>query len=371
MKPRNWIIWCLAFIGWMVMGLSFSINDYLSVDSLARYYASKPTLGSMLLWDLAYWPTWAILAPLIYWQARRFPLSRVNWPRNLTVHIAIGLLLVVPQRAVYLTIAWALQNLAGERLPLLSLYRDFLLYNLPTGLMSYVILLGGFLLYFNDKYKQERLRSTRLSAELNQAQLQALRMQLQPHFLFNTFNSISAMLHEDAHAADEMLAQLGDFLRVTLQNSGQQMVPLEVELDFLRRYLSIEQIRLQDRLQIEYEIEPAAKNSLVPNLLLQPIIENVIKHEVGQTYAPVRVSVSASLADGRLKLSVSDDGPGLAGDGQHATEGFGLNNTRARLRSAFNDDFRFELIPRTKGGTVALMDLPVRADSASEQEVTS
>jgi signal transduction histidine kinase len=353
----------------MVMGLSFSVNDYLSVDSLARYYASRPTLGSMLLWDLAYWPTWAVLAPLIYWQARRFPLSRVNWPRNLTVHVAIGLLLVVPQRAVYLTIAWVFQNIAGERLPLLSLYHDFLLYNLPTGLMSYVILLSGFLLYFNDKYKQERLRSTRLRAELNQAQLQALRMQLQPHFLFNTFNSISAMLHEDAHAADEMLAQLGDFLRVTLQNSGQQMVPLEVELDFLKRYLSIEQIRLQDRLQIDYAIEPAAKTSLVPNLLLQPIIENVIKHEVGQTYAPVRVAVAARIEGDRLYLSVSDDGPGLSGNGLHTTEGFGLNNTRARLRSAFADDFRFDLIPGNDGGTVATMEMPARLDATPDLEV--
>ncbi len=361
----------MAFIGWMVMGLSFSVNDYLSVDSLAKYYATRPTLGSMLLWDLAYWPTWAVLAPLIYWQARRFPLSRVNWTRSLAVHIAIGLLLLVPQRAVYLTIAWVFQNLAGERLPLLSLYHDFLLYNLPTGLMSYVILLGGFLLYFNDKYKQERLRSTRLQAELNQAQLQALRMQLQPHFLFNTFNSISAMLHEDAHAADEMLAQLGDFLRMSLQNSGQQMVPLEVELDFLKRYLSIEQIRLQQRLRIDYDIEPTAREALVPNLLLQPIIENVIKHEVGQTYDPVRVAVAARVDQGRLHLSVSDDGPGLAGNGQHTTEGFGLSNTRARLRSAFNEDFRFDLIPGAGGGTIATMEMPARHDGASEMEATS
>lgn len=353
------------------MGLSFSVNDYLSVDSLARYYATKPTLGSMLLWDLAYWPTWAVLAPLIYWQARRFPLSRANRPRNLTIHLVIGLLLVVPQRAVYLTIAWALQNLAGERLPLLSLYHDFLLYNLPTGLMSYVVLLGGFLLYFNHEYQQERVYTARLRAELNQAQLQALRMQLQPHFLFNTFNSISAMLHEDPHAADEMLAQLGDFLRLSLQNSGQQMVPLEVELDFLRRYLSIEQIRLQNRLRIDYDIEASAKDALVPNLLLQPIIENVIKHEVGQTYDPVRVAVAARVDAGRLHLSVSDDGPGLSGNGMHTTEGFGLSNTRARLRSAFNDDFHFDLIPRTGGGTIAEMDLPARLDGVAALEATA
>jgi signal transduction histidine kinase len=368
---RNYIIWAVAFAGWMLIGLSFSVNDYLFVDSLRKYYNASPNLRSLLLWDLAYWPTWALLAPLIFWLARRFPLGRSNWPRNLMLHIAVGLLLIVPQRAIYLTIAWGFQNLAGEPIPLLSLYREFLPYNLPTGLMSYfVILLGGFLWNFYNEYQQERLRSTRLRAELHQAQLQALKMQLQPHFLFNTFNSISAMLHEDPNAADEMLAQLGDFLRVTLENSGGEMVTLEVELDFLRRYLAIEQVRLQDRLCVDYDIDDRALDWLVPNLVLQPIIENVIKHGVGASYGPVRVSVSAQIESGRLRLAVSDDGPGLSTNGERSAEGFGLNNTRARLRSAFEDDFHLDLSPAAGGGTAAVMDLPNLAADDAETAVT-
>ncbi|MEO6393513.1 MAG: histidine kinase [Pyrinomonadaceae bacterium] len=372
MKRRSWIVWVAIFAGWMLVGLSFSVNDYLFVDSLRQYYQETPDLRSLLYWDLAYWPTWALLAPLIFWLARRFPLDREKWPRNLVLHIVLGLVLIVPQRAVYLSIAWTFQNLGGEHIPLVNLYRKFLLYNLPTGLMSYgVILLGGFLLNFYDEYQQEKLRSTRLRAELNQAQLQALKMQLQPHFLFNTFNSISAMLHEDANAADEMLAQLGDFLRLTLDNSGEQMVTLEAELEFLRQYLSIEQIRLQDRLRVDYDIDPQALTAAVPNLVLQPIIENVIKHGVGQSYGPVRVSVSAQIKGDRLRLSVSDDGPGLPQNGQAGADGFGLNNTRARLRSAFDDDFHFGLSLNLSGGTAAVMDLPFIQHETRAAEATS
>ena len=378
MQKRSWIIWVAAFIGWVLIGLSFSVSDYLFTDALARYYQASPSLRSMLFWDLAYWPTWAVLAPLIFLTARRFPLGRYNWYPNLFINLSVGLLLIIPQRAIYLSIAWLFQTAIGEKISLLNLYREFLLYNLPTGFMSYgVILLVSHLINYYKRYQEEELLASRLKAELTetqlqmtQAQLQALKMQLQPHFLFNTLNSISALLDEDAKAADEMLARLGDFLRLTLENPGAQAVTLEEELEFLRRYLEIEQVRLQDSLQVRYDIESQTLAAQVPNLILQPIIENAIKHGIGQNPGPGEIAVSAKRKNGKLCLQIKDNGAGLPNNGNGCKEGFGITNTRARLKSTYGFDYRFELMSAPDGGTEVILEMPFVATEENIKAAT-
>src|SRR4029079_2186861 len=176
--------------------------------------------------------------------------------------------------------------------------------------------------------------------------LQALKMQLHPHFLFNTLNSISALLDEDVDAADQMLARLGDLLRMTLENSGAQEITLQEELEFLRCYLEIEQVRFNDRLTVDMKIEPATLDAQVPNLILQPIVENAIKHGIVSRIAPGRIEISAIRYGGSLKLQVRDNGPGLhpgeASSGR-VKEGLGLANTRARLEQRYRHDHRFEM----------------------------
>lgn len=369
MRKRSWVIWVAAFLGWMLIGLSFSVNDYVFRDLLKSYYVDSPSLPSMLFWDLVYWPTWAVLAPLIFLIVRRFPLGRNNWHPNLLINLIAGLSLTVLQRLIYLLIALPIQIAMGEKISFLNL----LLYNLPTGFMSYVlILLVGHLINYYKRYQEEELRATRLKAELAEeelqlsrlkteltgAQLQALKMQLQPHFLFNTLGSISALLSEDVKAADRMLEQLSAFLRLTLENSGAQVVTLEEELEFLRRYLEIEQVRLEDRLQVCYEVEPQALSARVPNLILQPVIENAIKHGAGQSFGKVQIVVSAKHLDGELRLQIKDDGETWHSNGDDYKEGFGIRNTRERLQSAYGADARFDLSRTADGWTVASLHMP-------------
>jgi hypothetical protein len=353
------------FLGWMLIGLSFSVNDFAFRGMLADYYKSSPSLPSIVFWDLVYWPMWAALTPLILIIARRFPLARNSWHPNLLINLAAWLLLPVLQRIIYLLIAWPLQKALGEQ----TSFRDLLLYNLPMGLMICgVILLVSHLINY---FREEELRASRLKTELTQAQLAALKMQLQPHFLFNTLSYISAQLNEDVKAADKMLAQLGDFLRLTLDNSGAQAVTLEAELDFLRCYLDIVKVRLEDRLQVSYELEPQTLAAQVPNLILQPIIENVIKHGVGQSFGQVQIVVSARHENGKLRLQIKDNGESWQGNGDGYAEGFGISNTRARLKSAYGSDGQFDLTRAQDGWTVASLEMPLVTEAADSTAAIS
>lgn len=186
------------FAGWMLIGLSFSINDYVFSNMLREYYLKPGSFWSMLLWDAIYWPTWAALAPLIFWIARRFPLGRNRWYPNLLINLAAGIALTLLQRIIYLLIALPIQMAIGEE----SSFRlILLLYNLPMGFVSYCIILLVRRVADYAINQQEEARTSRLEAELTQAQLQVLRMQLQPHFIFNTLSSISALLNEDIKTA--------------------------------------------------------------------------------------------------------------------------------------------------------------------------
>jgi two-component system LytT family sensor kinase len=370
-RKRVWLIWVLAFLGWMLIGLSFSINDFLFRDFLTSYYGGSPSLRSMLFWDLVYWPTWVVLAPLIFLSVRRFPLGRNSWHPNLLINVAAVLSLTILQRIIYLLIAWPIQRLLeGDNIS----FRQLLLYNLPTGFMCCVlILLVGHLINYYKRYRDEELRVSqlkaelaedalqlsRLKAELTEAELRALNMQLRPHFLFNTLGNISALLSENVKAADKMLERLGAFLRLTLEKSGAQVVTLEEELEFLRRYLEIEQVRLEDRLQVRYDVEAQALTARVPNLILQPLIENAIKHGVGQSFGQVQIVVSANQKDGRLCLHIKDNGEGTNTGGNGHKEGFGIRNTRERLESAYGSDARFDLTRAQDGWTVAVLEMPL------------
>jgi sensor histidine kinase YesM len=354
MPKRNRIIWAALFVGWMLIGISFSINDYMFREMLGEYFKNlRPgSFWSMLLWDMIYWPTWAMLAPLIFWTARRFPLGHKSWYPNLLITLSTGLVLTLLHRIIYLLIALPIQRAMGEE----SSFSKLLLYNLPLGFMSYSIILLLKRVADYGVNQKEEARISRLQADLTQEQLQVLKMQLQPHFIFNTLSSISALLHEDVKAADKMLARLGDFLRLT--TSEKQIVTLEEELHCTRQYLEIEEVRLEDRLQVSYEIEPQTLAAQVPNLILQPIIENAIKHGVNQSLAQARIVISAKLDQGKLYLRIKDNGDGWQGNGDGYQERVGIKNTRDRLKSVYDAAARFDLRRTPDGWTYAILELP-------------
>jgi signal transduction histidine kinase len=379
-QPHGWL-WACVLVGWTLIGLTFTLNYYLYADHYVAIFKQPPSLREMLIWELPYWLLWAALSPFIFWLTQRFRLERGRWLRNAALHVAACLALSLAHRAAYLLVGWLLHVAVYRRLASLSdVYNFLFFFNLPTGFMCYgTILLVSYALAYYRRYQQEELTISRLEAELAQAQLQttraqllALKMQLQPHFLFNTLNSISTLLEEDVEAADEMLARLGDFLRLTLDNSGAQEVTLQEELEFLRCYLEIERVRFQDRLTVSLEIGPDTLDAHVPNLLLQPIVENAIRHGIVTRRGHGRIEISACRVDGMLRLQVKDNGPGLHADGNSSAtpkRGLGFALTRERLERLYATSQQFTLVDAPEGGLEVTVQIPFVTADASSAEV--
>ncbi len=345
-----------GLIKWSVV---FACYTLLSIFTASRIYISYSYGNYSISWwsaltlALPDWYGWALATPLIYFLARRFPIERAVIRRALTIHIPVSLVLsILKMVAEYNAIQIIDPNPR----------RQFSMLQIQSTLLTYWSIMG--IIYAFDyytKYRQHQLKASQLETRLAQAELQALKMQLHPHFLFNTLHAISALMHRDVEAADRMIARLSDLLRLTLENVGAQEVPLKQEMEFLERYLEIEQIRFQDRLTVKIDIEAEALDARVPNLLLQPLVENAIRHGIAPRASAGRVEITARRDDGRLRIGVLDDGAGL--DQNAFKEGIGLANTRARLEQLYRDDHSFEMANREGGGLVVAIEIPFRASS--------
>ncbi len=352
---------------WTALGLAFATSTY-------GMYAAKGNplpWNAPLFWSFAEWYLWGALAPIIFWLARRFPIDRASLARHLPVHVA-GFLLVHTLHEVAYVI---LERAAGmEALPRPALGQAILLFMTKRAAFNTLVYSAMVtLVHMQELYRRytERERETlQLETKLARAQLEALKIQLQPHFLFNTLNTISALLHRDPEAADRVVTRLGDLLRLSLQHSGRQEVMLRQELEFLERYLEIQQTRFRDRLTVHFDADPEALDALVPTLVLQPLVENAVRHAIEPRSAPGRLDVRARRANGRLTLEVADDGPGIVtGSGPGAIDaaaiprsasGIGLANTRARLQQLYGAGHRFSLANAPAGGLVVTLEIPYR-----------
>jgi sensor histidine kinase YesM len=311
---------------------------------------------------------WAFGTVLVLWLADRFPVEGRLWRRHVPLHLLFATAFVFVISGLFQIIYFFLLVHGPGRQYEAATTLRWIIYNSSEnyGIYGLLILLNQVFRYYR-RFREGELRASRLQTQLTQAQLEALKMQLQPHFLFNTLHSISALLHRDPDAADRMIARLGDFLRLTLENSGTQEVSLQKELEFLTCYLEIERVRFQDRLTTSVEVEPAALDSPVPNLILQPIVENALRHGVAQTRGPGRVEISAKRENGSLRIRVWDNGPGLAAitrpdDGLR--EGLGLSNTRARLEQLYGSAHSFELENAPGGGLLVTLVIPSAVGAA-------
>jgi two-component system, LytTR family, sensor kinase len=216
-------------------------------------------------------------------------------------------------------------------------------------------------------YQEKSLAASQLEAQLVQTKLHLLKTQLHPHFLFNTLNSISALLHEDVEQADLMIERLGDFLRLTLDHFTAQEVTLREELEFLNCYLSIEQIRLQERLVTAIDVQPQALDAMVPSLILQPIVENAIRHGIAPRASVGRLQIQARHERSTLLLTVRDNGPGLGpGVNGNNAKGMGLAITRARLERLYGSRCRFELVNAAEGGLVVTLEIPFQPSNQAQ-----
>jgi two-component system LytT family sensor kinase len=345
MLERRWTRWLVAFLGWTFVALFFASQTYLNY----RSSGGRAPVGLVLKMNLTEWYLWGLLAPAIVWLARRVPLERVHWAPNLAIHLGASLGFALAE--------WWVNNFLRHHL--LGFSQSVrLVYVLHQNLVTYWIVVAatqGYLYY--SRYREGEVRTAQLSAQLAQAQLQALRMQLHPHFLFNTLNAISTLVHKDPEIADRMIARLSDLLRLTLENIGVQEVRLAQELEFLDRYLEIERTRFADRLEIRMQIAPETLDARTPYLILQPLVENAIRHGIAPRSAPGRIEVSAERKDGMLVLGVRDDGPGMA-SGANSKKGVGISSTRTRLERLYGASHRFELQNGAQGGFIATVALP-------------
>lgn len=367
---RDWRIWLLIFGGWTLFGLFFA-----SQSIIYNAYFGKPlAVENALIGWLSCSYLWTLLTPFVVDLAQKFPLERKTIRRNLLIHLAVCVLLSLFQIMLYAFVRQFLPGGIPSNLSSWQAFQTLLITTFHENFLIYWALIG--LTHATNYYRRFRererraaqleLESAQLETQLTRAQLDALKMQLHPHFLFNTLNSISVLMQEDVAAANKMLMRLSDLLRLALKNNATQEVPLKQELDFLRSYLEIEQTRFQDRLQVKIKADAETLDAGVPNLILQPLVENCIRHAVAPKAETSTIEICAARRNGNLELVVRDDGAGLAENGGGA-KGIGLANTRARLEKLYGANHDFELARAAGGGLQATISIPFQlADKIDE-----
>lgn len=342
--------WSLAFGFWTLIALSFAVRMVLSG------IAENETMSwqRALAWNFPNFYLWMALTPLVGWLERRT--AARGRPRFFAIQVPASILVALVQTTLMLLIYWPLRGIVAEPLTFGALFRTEFIYLFHLALLTYwlmLVVLRG--MESQRRLKDERLRAAHLETQLVQAQLQALRTQLQPHFLFNTLNAISALALADPAQAKLMIARLSDFLRLTLEEHHSPQVPLARELQLLESYLGIQRVRFQDRLSIRFDIAEDMGNAAVPNLILQPLVENALRHGLLAKPSGGELHISAWREGDTLCLRVEDDGLGFGDD---ASEGIGLGNTRARLRVRFGNAASLALTRRPGGGTRAEVRVP-------------
>ncbi len=366
-EPRKIPPWVFYLLAWTVVGLV-----YFAQNVTRRFYWDDPNPWQ----DIRYWSVniyiSALLTPLIVWAGRRFPLERQNLPRLVALHVG-------------LSIGWALTRIALEAVfhltwnefwpisPEVTLRSEISLlfiFGFHTAIVAYWVVLSIQTALRNYGRFQEtqqaalrsELRASQLETQIAQARLGALKAQLQPHFLFNTLNAIVVLVRQQkGRQAEETLARFSDLLRAVLADMDAQEVTLARELEYLKLYLSIEQLRFSDRLRVEISADAELLDTAVPHMALQPIVENAIRHGVGQSATPGVIEIRAARVGDALQLTVRDDGPGFGAPGAAGGLKLGLANTRARLRQLYGPRAELRTESGAAGGALVTMVIPFRS----------
>ena len=352
--------WALGVIAvWLVLSLISASQRY--ADSLQT--SSPVGFSEFLFWSLAIWSYWALLAPLIFRLGERIPLGRERLGRATLAHFTLGFLFGLSHIALFALLGTLFgQSRPGVTTTFLGEFGRGVRVFLYVELILYWAILGAAVA--RDSYRKYRERETRameLETQLGQARLQALRMQIQPHFLFNALNTVAMLVRNgESVRAVQMVAGIGELLRSSLGDSAEQEVPLASELGFVRRYLSIEEFRFPDRLRVEVDVAEELLSAEVPNLILQPLVENAIRHGVARSSSSGLVRIAARRRNGWLELSVEDDGPGLpAGWRPDADCGIGLSNVRSRMEQLYGSRQEFVIQNVEPKGTAARLRIPL------------
>ena len=364
-EPRARFSWKVVLTLWTIYGLTTSLQELVGAMAYGRH---EPWwFGPAQMMPQAY--LWALLTPFILWWGNRFPPRGPGWPGRVLIHVATSITIVTCMDSAfelylpYLS-AWAHVPLSDLSLPLGSRIIRVLAWWLVFDTMLYwVVLFIGSMRDAGARAQAKAMRESQLETQLAQAELHSLKMQLHPHFLFNALHTVGTLVRTGKSAlAVQVVGRLGDLLRRMLDGAATQEVPLREELEFARNYLDVEQARFSDRLKVTWTVEPGAQDAAVPHLILQPLLENAIRHGISAATASGILIVGARCTNGTLHLTVRDDGPGMADDPSRSvgSSGVGLANTRLRLARLYGDRAGLEVLNAEDGGVTSHVFLPFR-----------
>ncbi|MFL6254591.1 MAG: sensor histidine kinase [Pyrinomonadaceae bacterium] len=360
----DWLKWASLFGFW-------SLFSFLNANQVYFEMLHRPGMHHswwlIVFWQLAVWWAWGCLTPIVLGLGRRVTGANASWLRGLLIHLPFSLLLPAAHVAASVYIRMLIQpfDVWSDTRPFLDQYSGELRSLFLFDFFVYWAVLGvGYAFDYRERYRERESAASELKAQLAQARLEALKVQLHPHFLFNTLHTISGLVRGgDRQPAVNMIAGLSELLRRALDSADEQEVALGEEVKFVELYLDIQLVRFSDRLTVRTDIAPETLDALVPNMILQPLVENAIRHGVSPCESPCTISISAYRAGCMLHIEVSDDGPGLqSGWRIGESGGIGLANTVERLKRLYGADHRFELrnVVGVGSGVTASVVIPFR-----------
>jgi two-component system LytT family sensor kinase len=350
MKNR-WALGMAAILLWSTLGVLFAL------PGLSSGYRRTVLLSSLVQW----W-SWGLVTPLIFWIDARLPFKENQLLRRVLAHLPVSVIVTILYSCVVLVLA-ALCGLQSWSVTASTRVVATLVQGVLWNWLVYWVIFGVLQTFrYYRHYLASELRVARVERSSSEARLNALRMQLDPHFLFNALNTISAQVECDPRLARTMIEHLGDLLRLSLDARARQEIPLAEELAFLDHYVAIQKIRFAENLTIDIQIDPEVKYALVPGLIVQPLVENAIRHGISRRSSGGTVTVTAERGPDQVEIRVADDGVGLPpGWTLEASSGMGLSITRERIVGLHpNGNSRFSVRPRTGGGTEVQISLPLR-----------
>jgi signal transduction histidine kinase len=359
---RRWRTALLLLAAWSVPAFISAGQSYL----LPSGEALRVSFARNLMIQLPLWWFWALVTPFIAWLLEKYPLERGRLRLSIPIHLVAMLGTAVVHTALIASYTKALYPPPPNEpsSPLFLWFSSYIRSRLQFELLTYALVLVMVLgLRWLRHARERELTASRLQAQLSQAELLALKMQLHPHFLFNTLHAIGVLVRENPSAAERTIALLGDLLRATLTHAGVQEVTLTEELAFLRTYLEIEQLRFQDRLTVSFEVEAGNERALVPNFILQPLVENAVRHGIEPREEAGAIVVRVRRDGEEIELAVLDDGNGMGNGARREGNGIGLSTTRSRLAMLYGTRGSLALSPRPEGGLACIVRLP-RKESA-------
>ncbi len=352
--------WILILCAWTIVGLLFTLQEIV----LAKVHGGQVNWVFCAI-ELIYWIVWAAYTPLVIGVAKRFPLTGPRFGHHIAIH-TITSLLMAPLTSVteYFLSSGLLRllfrNTDPGALRLLPTFTVSVLSMSFTGVLTYWLVVGLYQsIHFYQAAMERQTIAAQLETQLSHAELENLKSQLHPHFLFNSLHTIGVLMQEDVDAASHLLASLGDLLRMALERRENE-ITLQSELEFVGKYLEIEQTRFHDRLKVHMDVPPDLLAVYVPSLALQPLVENAIKHGISVDSAAGQLEITAELHNGRVRLCVRDDGPGPA-PGSRLRFGVGLTNVQSRLKQLYGDESSLELTGGDGRGCEAIITIPLRS----------